>query len=556
MTDWKKFVEEKKGENSELFARMDSDRDLALAAPFTVKDAGGRAIKGIHNVTLPDPKLFAHRAITRITSVERQTVIESDVLTDEQTTLVEHFLDDIAYEADARRAAIGETDVFGTHAETVCVRGPVAEQVMLYARGERLIADIRPLDTRYFLSEISHEGINKAVVISERSAVDIYAEYGRHTPGKSAEVWDCWDAAGEYIYIAGQKIAENPNTYGEAPFVTQRPAAGTTLKDTGCLKRRGESVFYLCRNECGGTIWDELNYVASILKSQAAETVQPPQQLPAPPEGEYQAVPESYPSAGEMITTKLPMQLVPKPDVRESTRMYYTIIEKARQLATFSILDSGILEFPLSAVAYQQALSRRNELLLPRLQALAQLQQSAARMKIRQFQRLGRTLKLGEPGHQRTYKPADLAGEYVIKFRFRPDAAESRASDLAYANAARGFYSEDRIRREVLKMQNPEAEQAQFEAEAARKADPVIGLFEQMCGLVHEQEAAKDIEVKMVKDLEARSLLATIMGIIKQRQITQNQPMKNDIQQPAMDEAAGQQLLNVFGGKNPETGGI
>ena len=127
---------------------------------------------------------------------------------------------------------------------------------------------------------------------------------------------------------------------------------------------------------------------------------------------------------------------------------------------------------------------------------------------------------------------------------------------MAYANAARGFYSEDTIRRDILKMPDPGGEQVKFDAEAARKADPVIGLFEQLCGLIREQEKATDIEIKMVKDLEARSLLSIILGIIRQRKASERQPLKTDIQQPALNEASGEQLLNVFGGKNTSNGGI
>ena len=179
MTDWKKFVEGKRDESAELFARMDADRNLAIAYPYALKDAGGRAVKGIYNVTLPDPKLFAHRAVIRLLSVERQTAVESGTLTDEETSLIERFLDDLSYEADALRAAAGEPDVFTSHAETVCLRGPIAEQLLLKPEGDRHVADVRPLDTRYFLFEPSLSGIERAVVVTERAAADIYAEYGR-----------------------------------------------------------------------------------------------------------------------------------------------------------------------------------------------------------------------------------------------------------------------------------------------------------------------------------------------------------------------------------------
>ena len=284
--DWKKFVTEKRKENLPLFDRMDNDLDLAAASHFTVKDAHGWRIRGVYNVTLPDPKLFAHRAVTRLASVERQTVIESENLDDEKATAIEHFLDDMAYEADARRLARGEPDVFTSHCQTVCLRGPVAEQVLIQSRGDgRLIPDIRPLDTRNFIYDAAPEGITRAAVVTRRPASAIAREYPDiAVKGSTAEIWDCWDAEKESVFIDERLIMENPNPYGEVPFVVQWPAAGISLSDPDWRRSDGESIFFLCRSDDGTNIWDELNYVASILKTQAAETVQPPQQLPAPPE--------------------------------------------------------------------------------------------------------------------------------------------------------------------------------------------------------------------------------------------------------------------------------
>ncbi len=541
--DYLQLIKDKQDELQPMFSRMDADREVFLAAPYVMRDRRGRKMPDVYHVTLLDAPMFAKKAVDRIISVSRQTLVEpassGRAVSDRRAAVVESFLDDLQLEIDARLACRGELDAFSQHAFFTCYRGPCVEQVLLRLDNGELVPDSRPIDPRYFTYEQSDDGLTWGCVETVRGKAAIKAEYGVEVAGRTAVVLDFWNDELEVVFVDGKKVAENANPYGYAPFVISFPASTIPLKDQGSIKYKGDSILHTLRDDAGHYLFEEKNYIASILKTLAMENLKPAQQLPASEAAEYQPLPENgYPAPGEVIQVKSPMLPVQKGDVKGATLKYYDMVETQLRQSTYSSLDYGTIDMPLSAVAMVQVQSGKNEMLLPRLNNVASLTAQAGRMKLRQVLQMGRSVRLGEEGHKRTYKPSELRGEYVLKYRFFTSSLEQTASQAAIANAMGDLVSRQFKQEHILRLQDPARVQAEIDDETTRQLDPVSDLMQRVYALISRREEAAETAEKDLLDARARSLLQMAVGIARQRASAVREPQSVDIQQDVRQAAA------------------
>ena len=511
----------KEREFQTMFNRMDDDRDEAICTKYVMVDAEGKAAKGVSNVTLPEPKAFLEKCSARLAMAECQTVVDSDKLDDSKTSKIEQFLDDVNFESDMILSRKGQKDTRSQLAELVCLRGPIAKQLLLRMDGENLICDKRVLDTRYLLYEASENGVLWAAPMMIRSAWDIANEYDYEIQGDTAEVKDCWDDNENVIFIDNKPILTRPNPYGFCPFIVQIPACGLSIQEKDYFKYRGESIFSLLRNDRGESIFDECNFIASILKTMSCDLTKPALML-RNEDGTITLL-EEYPGDPGSVTSlgKAKLELIPKRDMTNAARYYKEIIELNKQLSTYTILDFGSTTLPLSGAAITKLAETKGELLMYRLNAIAQLMQQDARMTIKQFPK-GKTVKIGEEGHKRTYKAGDLDGEYTIKYRFWSNTKEDMSADAAIAGALKGFYSEDTIRRDYMKSKNPDLEAQKLDAEQLENDNEIIRMQRQLKALIIQ--ADKDPQ----KNLEAWILLDKIVNLIKRTKLDLSVPLANE----------------------------
>jgi hypothetical protein len=81
--DFYKLVQSRKAEFSDLYARMDADRDLYHLKPYRMLNpADGQIIPNIVNVTFSDPKLFAEKAMAILGGADMQTEVTGEGLSD------------------------------------------------------------------------------------------------------------------------------------------------------------------------------------------------------------------------------------------------------------------------------------------------------------------------------------------------------------------------------------------------------------------------------------------------------------------------------------------
>ena len=522
--EWLKKIAAKEEENRDLYSRMDKDRDYAFAKSYTLKDHKGRRVPEVYNVTLPEAKNFLEKCKNKLMAIQTQTLVEGDKMSDVQTTRIEEFLNDFDIQADELLTAMGEPDADAIHSYNVCLRGPIAEQIVCRVEDGVFIPDCRPLDTRFMTYELGNKGTVWAAPKTNRLVVDIEDEYGLTLKSKEdvAEVIDLWTPEKEMVWADGELIKDQINPYGYVPFVIAHPATGTFIKDKDSAKYRNESIFALVRNDEGVSLFDELNFLASIMKTLNVGLIKPALQYEST-DGETAVVEEHPGTTGSVTSVEKGggFKLVPQRDIANYTRYYKNMVDTLKQVATFAITDYGSISFPLSAVAMSKLSSERNEALLPRLNARAVLKQKRAKMIIRQAIALG-SVEIGEEGHRRKYTASDLAGEYNVKYRYTASTKEDTASDAALASSLRGIYSEDTIRRDILKMSDPDGETAKIQIEELRRKDEIVD------GYLTCHELVDRAKVDPKWNTVAWITLNNTLNLIERRKQNLNVPLANE----------------------------
>ena len=503
--DYKKIVTDKETELGPLFSRMDTDKDLYYGKAFEMKDSDGKAMPKVENVTLPDAILFAAWSVATLMSANQQVVVESEVLKDKETTHIEDFIEDAFTEIDNRLVKRGTAGLYPFLVEQGCIRGHLAARSLVRVEKKNVIMDVLPLDTRYFLYELGVDGFIWAAYKTQRTKARILSEYGIEVKNDKETVIDAWDEKINQVWIGDEMVKEQKNPYGYVPFVLQLVPAGSMLQDEDSISHKGESIFALSR-----ILFPEMNKTVSILQTLNIRAIKPPLQYESK-EGTKAKLPEKPPyGTGSVVAVDAGggYKEFPVADIHNATRLFYSIFESRLQRTTLSATDLGNLTFPLSAVALTKLTAEKEQILLPRLQALATFQQQLSKMIIKQFQAANIKADLGEEGHRRTYSPKELDGEYTIKYRYFSTSPEQNIANYSIANAAGNLISDDTKRRDILKLEDPDGEAAKCRAELAEKLDPAIALYRQSESLIDEG-----------RDIEARLVAERLVALLKQRQM-------------------------------------
>ncbi len=524
---------------SALHLRQDKDKDRINNEPYKMKAIDGKNDeKDMANVTLPIGQLYIESAISNLISVTKQTVVSGKKPNDKETTKVEEFLDDLNYEIDKRLTENGESEEFATLADYVCSRGSAAEMNLLRVdKDGEFIADVRPIDTRWFAWEFGKGGLAWGAPTYNRTKGDIQAEFDITIRSAEAEVVDLWTPDWEYTWVDGKLVRDQANDYGFVPIVFQGVAVGSALREKNSIQYKWDSIFHSSRE-----LFDEANFIATVIKTQNYSANKPPLQLPNPSNGVRQAELPFYPGAGDIASVEIPLQPVNVGDLKQYTVKYQEIINTLISQATFNSIDLGDIPFPLSAVAISRLSTNRNKMQYHRLLALNQILQRSSAMRIRQVIGLAQTVKLGELGHQREYKPQDLEGEYSIKYRFYSLSSEDIAAQGTISNVLGSLVSEDYKRREILHLSDPDGEKQKQRAELAESVDPVIGLIEQGLSLIEQSSDDSDIKV--------RRIYGKIIGILKQEKLAETQPLNQDIERGSTAPQNPTQSLALYGGND------
>jgi len=544
-----KLVKDKRAEMQPIFDRMDKDEGLYFLAPYKMKKLPpneSKDMEGVANVTLRESQAFANKAKALLGGLDMQRMVEGHDMTDKQTTKLEDFLADIYYMIDERLVKQGMLGLDGFTNEQDCVRGRIPARVCIRIdKKGNFVPDVLPLDARCFASDNDGEDMIWGAPWFMRSKARIQKEYGENikVEGSLGEVIDFWDAKKNVVFVDKNIVKEQENTYGFSPFVLTLVPFGSMFSTENAMAHRGEGIFWPNR-----TLWDEKNRIATILATLTIEALRGGMQYESL-KGENALQPKDSPYGTEKVT---PVEKgggyrpMPINDIKNATSLLYSIIEGDLQKTGFTALDYGSLTFPLAAITVTKLTIARNDIMLPHVQAKAVFNQSLSRMIIDQIIQLNKTVELGQPGSHNTYSVSDLKGEYQINYRFLNISKEQTVADLSIANAARGIFSDDTIRRDIVKCKDPDGEKVKCESEQAEKVDEVLFLYRRASSLLDGKK------VTLKSQVEAYILAQRIVTILKQRQTmgTLSPIEKKQEQTPAPQ---GKNLLPLFagGGQSP-----
>jgi len=515
-----KLFKDKRDEMKSVFDRMDTDEALYFLKPFKMMHLDGREeMEDVANITLNDALIYVQKAISILGGASMQTIVEGKGLSDTKTTKIEQFLNDILYMADEnlRKRRMPELDAFIN--EQLGVRGRSTARVCMRLKPEGdLLADVLPVDSRYYVDDIDDNGIVWAAPWFRQSKARIEREYNKPGDrevrvGKSAEVVDTWTPEMNVVFIDKNIIREQVNPYGYVPFVSVICPSGSSLGTEDAVEHQGESLLWANRD-----LWDKKNEAVTILRTLNIDSLFRALQYESS-HGENVPKPEKSPYKQKTIHGVEKgggYKFMPIADIQNATRLYYSVLEASLQRGSLSAIDYGTLTFPLSNIAITQLTGSRNDIFLPRIQAKAQFYQSLDRMIIKQCIDLDQKLEFGQQGSKNSYTKADLEGDYSIKYTFRSISKEQQMADLQFAVAARGVLPDDYIIREIIKAENPTGLLTQLRAERAERIDKVLFLFNIGKSLLEEKNGQKP---SLADQIGARILRDQIRTILKQRRM-------------------------------------
>ncbi len=360
MVDSIKLIEAKEKEFQPLWDRMDEDSKLIYNDKYVLLNFDNKPAKRVYSVTIPNAALFYAKMVALIAGVVRRPIITDPKkkMSDDSKATISSFIKDMDFEIDALLNNKDEVDAFTAHAGYFCGRGWSAEQILLRKDGDKLIPDVRQLDVRWLTHDADIDGITWFNYDMIRSATDIEDEYNKTIGSDEGIISDFWNKDVERIYLSSdnglgrEQIDEKKNPYGYPPIVIQAvPFGAGLLKSKDAIKRKGESIFYPHRD-----MFEEINFMASVLKTQSYDALRPALQLPGDKTAEP---PKDYAASNSYTPVDEPMLLVPTRDMTNSMRNFLGIVNSMLQRAGLSNLAEGTITFPLAAVAIAKMLAQK-----------------------------------------------------------------------------------------------------------------------------------------------------------------------------------------------------
>lgn len=513
----KQMVENRESEMSTLVSRMDDDRDLYWLAEYKMKFLDGQEVPAVkvHNVTLPDPALFAYRANAIISSALQQIVVKGRGMSDAETSYIEEFLTAVLYEIDSSLGNQGSPQHFPFNTEQMDIRGRCAGRFMFYKDKGELKTDYKEWDARFVTYRYDTKGMRWGALKIPRCKEDLIAEYpdaDQYIQGESEMVIDWWGRDRNEVWIGSNQIRNRPHPYGEPPVIYQTCPVGSMLFDSEAVTHEGESLFALTRG-----IYPELNKAASVLQTLNMMSFQEPMQYESEA-GENATLSEKPPYGVGMVVAvekgggfkKMPIE-----DMRNATRHLLAMLEGRGQRGSLPAVDYGNLTFPLSAVAIARLTESKDVIFVPRLMGLSMFYRRLARMIIKQYLMKGIAGEFGEEGNKKVFSIDKLNRSYNIKFRYYSQSPEQQIANYAVGSAAYNIgMAQHTIFTDILKLPNPMAEIMKRKAEDAENLDPILKLHNYILALL--EQGGREFEAMILSD--------QVVAMIKQRRIGMASP--------------------------------
>lgn len=521
-----------------LYERMDTDRDLYFLKKFKLKDWKGREVKRVHNITLNTPAVYANQVMGFLATANQQIIVEGGGVSNKESRKVEEFLEACFADIDCRLEAEGYS-LMSFLIEQACLRGRLSARCVVREEDKIPFIELSPWDTRHVVYRFSNHSLEWAAYISERTREDIEEDYAISlSQGTQSTVMDAWSRSNNMVWADRSLVLSQPHALSRVPVGLSFVPVGSYLVNDEGEKHKGESIYQLCRD-----LFPEQNKLGTVLQTMTVRLLRPPVERKSQ-EGENAPPLEEYPydeaavynvDIGGGIT---PAQL---PDIQQSTRLWYSMLESYIQRGTLSTIDYGNLTFPLSGSAIAGLMATNEPIYWPRLQALSLFYRQISRMLLKWLDVYGE-LEVGEEGHKRTFRASDMQGNYTIKFKYFTESPIQDIGNYSTALQAEHFLDKDTIRRDILKLRDPDGIESKINAELAESVDPALKLKKIVHGLISAAE------VDPSKDADARMEFDRLKSLMIQRHTPGPTPLDQQIGDAAKAPQA-QGIIPMFPGQ-------
>ena len=498
---------------------MKEDEELLYLTKYEMKDAKGKKVSNIINITLNRPAVFAANVISALGKTNEQRIVETE---DKKldTAYIEDFQKAGFDSANDRLRRQGRPQLNPFADTQLCIRGRSAARCIFQMVDDVLRTDITPWDTRYVTHETGIDGLKWGAFKAKRQKGLIEAEYEEElakykvTITKSAEVLDIWSTEHNEVWVAEKKILEQEHSFGFCPVCIQIVPLGygAILLGEDRIKYEGESIFFLIRD-----VIPELNRLASIMQTLNLISVAPPAGW-ASKAGQTATPPEREDALGMGALTAIDegggVKTVDYGDAKRAAMHAYSMLDKALQEGSLSSIDLGTLQFQLSAVALIEIGEGRDQVFLPRLQGKALLNEQLAEMFTRQVIQIGGSVELGTPGHKRTFDISKLEGEYETTFNYFVKSPKTDAGLYTLAAAAGNLIPDKAKRRDILQREDPDGDEKQLRWEEAERLSPAIKINRTVKALIEMEE---DFEAELLSAEMGVNLKQMLAGDMSQK---------------------------------------
>ena len=472
-----KMVTDKRAELQPLYTRMDKDRDLYWLKPYKMLDRHNKEIPDIECVTLNDPRTYGDRSLAILAGAKRQIVVESDSLDDAKTTRIENFFRDMDIEIDQWLQDRGISNgLDGVAQSQLALRGHVSCRCELYMLNGKLVTNVPPWDTRFVTYEYGVDGLEWQAYTTYRSHWAVNNEYNlKLPPAFSIEAVDFYDKQDNYVFIRGVVERKRTHGLGYVPGIIEKTPTGAFLRDAGFVPHDGESIYAANRE-----LYEEKNKMMTLMQTLTVASFFGGLQY-AGPDGAAAEKPDLPPYGVRFV---VPVdkdggyKAMPITDIHNATKLGYNILETDIQRGSFPPTEYGSLSFPMSAVGLVELGQGRDQVILPMLQAWALFRQKLARMIVDQVIKRGLVCEIGIAGKKNKYTPADLQGDYGIFYKFANISPKDNIANVTISQSLGNLVSDDTKRRDYLKLDNPEGEEAKLLSEMANRVVPELQLYE------------------------------------------------------------------------------
>lgn len=509
--DIEKLISNAEKADQTLFDRIDRHIGLIENPDYVMRSYTGKTAPDVFHVHIDEAGLFLKTIMDAATSFKVDKVIEG--LEGKKADYIKRFVDDYTEAADSNRMIQAQWGIYPQTLYNLFLQGWAVTQPLCSVEDDVLCIDIRTPERRNMVYGAGRNKIAWGAPVMRRSKYDIEAEYNHVISNEFGLVRDGWTDTTESVFVSdtdmlasdsiGLLVKEKENIYGCVPFVVYSAPTGSILMTDNGIENRGQGIFALLEK-----IFPEVDFNASILKTQSYEDLRPALQKPG-----AQETTDHYPAPGSVDSPEVPISLVPKRDMTNAQRAYMGLINDYRQRAGLSSIQHGSMTFPVSGVALMTMLKEKGSLITPYLFTLALALQGTHKLIIKQLRSLV-DKKYIDPvflvnGNE--YDISKLELPHTLKYRFYSESLDEMAVKASVAQSYTGILPQKAILRDIIGRQNPELDDDQLEREAAERMFPELAMFEQMHSHIDESKEENDEH-----DISAKMILARLEVALEQ----------------------------------------